>query len=334
MFFKNEKEYKEYLRRNGILDIDDNSEINYFNWDTEGHMLIDIKKCNESYIDVNDFYFCKGWIMLPDKKTMGLLKNPYGDIQRDVTKEEYDLSLYNNLLIPQIAIQTENRTAQYYLAKLKNNNKIDKRIYIFTLDFKHKNEQLIHGEDIIEAMGEDSKELDIQKLIETAKKYLQEKGYSNQDIEDIEKDFIKQSFLFRFIKHEDQHNRNWAILENEKTNRVRIAPVYDIDCSCDLNKRNKKMRKTDDGSLVSIESFIEQYKDKEWFKDYIEKVIENFDVREAINDMRKETNIDLPEKLKEHYMNFFGQRFIELKQAYQKVYIEKTSDIKENERSY
>ena len=94
------------------------------------------------------------------------------------------------------------------------------------------------------------------------------------------------------------------------------------------------MRKTDDGSLVSIESFIEQYKDKEWFKDYIEKVIENFDVREAINDMREETNIDLPEKLKEHYMNFFGQRFIELKQAYQKVYIEKTSDIKENERSY
>ena len=87
-------------------------------------------------------------------------------------------------------------------------------------------------------------------------------------------------------------------------------------------------------SIISLIQFVIQYKDKEWFKDYIEKVIENFDVREAINDMREETNIDLPEKLKEHYMNFFGQRFIELKQAYQKVYIEKTSDIKENERSY
>lgn len=47
MFFKNEKEYKEYLKRNGILDIDSNSEVNYFNWDSEGHMLVDIKKCKE-----------------------------------------------------------------------------------------------------------------------------------------------------------------------------------------------------------------------------------------------------------------------------------------------
>ena len=330
MFFKNEKEYKEYLKRNGILDIDSNSEVNYFNWDSEGHMLVDIKKCKESYIDVNDFYFCKGWIMLPDKKTMGLLKNPYGDIQRDITKEQYDISLYNNLLIPQIAIQTENRTAQYYLAKLKNNNKIDKRVYIFTLDFKHKDEELIHGEDIIEAMGEDTKELDIEKLIEITKNYLQKNGYSSQDIEDIEKDFIKQSFLFRFVKHEDQHNKNWAILNNKRNGRVRIAPVYDIDCSCDLNRNNKIMRKTTDGSLVSMDSFIEQYKDKKWFKEYLDKVIENFNIRQAINEMKEETNVVLPETTKEHYMNFFGQRFMELKQAYQKIYKDRTSEIEEN----
>ena len=328
MFFKNEEEYNEYLIKNGISEIEDNGSINYFDWDNEGHVLIDIKKCKESCIDVDNYYFCKGWIMLPDKKTMGLLKNPYGDIQRDVTKDQYDVSLYNNLLIPQIAIQAQNRTAKYYLAKLKKNNKIDKRTYIFTLDFKHQDEEIIHGEEILENMQENINELDIQKLIEITKKYLQKNGHNNQDIEDFEQDFIKQSFLFRFIKHEDQHNKNWAILHNEKNGRIRIAPVYDIDCSCDLNKKNKKMRKTKDGSLVSIESFINQYKTEEWFREYIEKFIEKFDIKKAIHDMKEETSVEMSEKVQTHYMNFFGQRFMELKQAYQKIYSEK--DLQEN----
>lgn len=326
MFFRNKEEYEEYLEQNGISENDSNIGENYFKWTDDGYILLDTKQCKPSSIDVDQYYFCKGWILLADKSTMALLKNPYGDIRRDITREEYNLSLYNNILVPQIATQLENRGAQYYLTKIKKGKTVDKRTYILTLDFKHKNETLIHGEEILDDMEEGLAELNIDKLIDITCKYFEKNNCSKHDIEIFRQDFIKQSFFNRFIKHEDEHNKNWAILMNEKNNRVRLAPSYDIDCSCELNKKGKISRKTNDGSLVSLQSFLEQYKDEEWFKKYIGDVIEKFDLEKAFKDAEKETFTRIPDECKNSYRNFFGHRFFELKQAYKTIFMDKTKE--------
>lgn len=166
-------------------------------------------------------------------------------------------------------------------------------------------------------------ELNIDKLLGSLEEYLRKYEYSNQDIEGAKIDFIKQSFFNRIIKQYDENNHNWGILVNKKTHSVRMAPLYDMECSCEINKRSKKMRKTKDGSTTNLEQFIRQFKNESWFKWYIEEIIENFDLEKAFKQSEIETNTKIPEKYKQKYKDFFALRFHELKQAYENVYASK-----------
>ena len=136
-------------------------------------------------------------------------------------------------------------------------------------------------------------------------------NYNNQDIERIKIDFIKQSFFNRFIKQYDENNHNWGILINEKAHSARIAPLYDMECSCGINKKSKKIRVTEDGSLSSLEQFMKQFKDENWFKWYIEEINKNFDLEKAFEQSKLETNTEIPEKYKQRYKDFFARRFYE-----------------------
>ena len=180
-------------------------------------------------------------------------------------------------------------------------------------------------------MGESIRELNIQKLLDTTEDYLIEKGYYNQDIENIKKYFIKQSFFNKFIKQFDENNHNWGILVNFRLNSARIAPLYDLDCSCDIGKLSKHMRTTDNGSFNSMEQFMKQYKDEDWFEMYIKEVISKFNIEEAFKDSEEETNTKIPVKYKQRYKDFFAVRFYELKQAYEKVFITKGENQAERE---
>lgn len=107
MFFKDEEEYKKYLEKNKI-----NKEIegksNFFNMSENGEVLLESSKSCSSSLDITNYTNCLGWILLSDKKTMGLLKLPFGDVYRNLTKEQYETAIYNNILLPQIARQFQN----------------------------------------------------------------------------------------------------------------------------------------------------------------------------------------------------------------------------------
>ncbi len=86
----------------------------------------------------------------------------------------------------------------------------------------------------------------------------------------FKKDFIKQSFFNKFIKQLDEHNGNWSILGNNKEHFVKMAPVYDLDCSCDIAKKRKIQRVCKDGGF-SLTSFIKDFGKEPWFKQYIRR---------------------------------------------------------------
>ena len=196
--------------------------------------------------------------------------------------------------MPQIAKQFQNKSAMYYIVKgnrLSNNLK-----HILTIDFKETNEELIHGEDILEEAGGDIKELDIKTIISYINKYLQGIGAKTQDIDTIQKEFIKQSFYNRFVKQSDENNHNWGILVNNQENRARIAPIYDLDCCCEVGTLRKNVRTTSDGSKYNIEGFFKDFGQYRWFNMYTKEIIEDFDINKAIKN--RPANVIMPGYIK------------------------------------
>lgn len=316
--FKDLKEYEKYLR-NKKIDSIDISEENYFEHSVNGEIIIGNKDYNNSAIEVSNYTNCIKWILLKDKRTMALLKYPFGDVYRNLSKEQYDISLYNNILLPQIAGQMQSESAKYYIAE--PNKASNNRRHLVTIDFKNPSEELIYGEEILEQTDGDINELNIQNIINHLKAYLVKEQIKSQDIESIKREFIKQSLFNRFVKQSDENNHNWGILLNQENNRARIAPIYDLDCCCEIGTLRKHVRTTQDDSKYSMNSFIKEFGQYEWFIPYLKEVLEDFDINKAIEQAKRATGIEIPENIRNHYKNFFGEKYYELKSAYQQ-YIE------------
>lgn len=331
MFIDADKKEK-YLKENQIVYSDINQlPKDYFDIDKEGNIILDFKRYYKSERDIDSYATCLSWIML-DTSKMALIKNFFGDIYRNrLSIDEYNLSKYNNILIPEIARQFQNDSAQYYFAKKQDS----KNTYLLTMNFLQEElqEELIEGNDILLDDISDNEEklqrqaiteLKISTILEKISNYLIKNNCNREDKENIEKGFIKQTIFNKFIGQTDENNGNWGIIK-DKYNRFRIAPIYDVDCSCNVNKLAKKERKSDN-EKTDIESVIMQYKDLPWLKNYIEEVINNFNIQKAFEQSEENTNIIIEQKEKQIYTEFFAQRIEMLENAYSKCYREKTEE--------
>ena len=325
--FKDEKNYKAYLNKQGISE-KNMSEYNYFQHSKNGEIIIKNKEYNISGINIENYTNCISWILLKDHRTMALLKRPFGDVYRNLQKGQYYISLYNNIILPQIAKQFQNESAIYYL--VQGNELSNKMKHLLTIDFKKHNEDLIHGEEIIKQSKGDINELNIQNIIISIEEYLTNERMKRQDITAIKKEFIKQSFFNKFAKQSDENNHNWGILINKEDSKARIAPIFDLDCCCEVGTLKKHFRTTKDGNTCSLSSFIQDFGKYEWFKTYIQEILEDFDINKAIKDSKRETGIDIPQDIQEYYKTFFGERYYELKSAYQE-YLEKGTNEEKQE---
>lgn len=325
--FKDIESYKLYLDKQEVS-VSSIDEYNYFQHSENGEIIIKNRDYNISGIDVGDYTNCINWILLKDNRTMALLKRPFGDVYRNLNKEQYDIALYNNILLPQIAKQLQNESAIYYIVEgneLSNNMR-----HLLTIDFKNESEELIHGEEILEQADGDINELNIKNIMALIEKYLLSSGVRSQDITIIKREFIKQSLYNRFVKQSDENNHNWGILINNENNRARIAPIYDLDCCCDIGTLRKHFRTTQDGSKCSMSSFVQEFGEYEWFNTYIQEILEDFDLNKAIKDAKNTTKIEIPESIQNYYKNFFGERYYELKNAYRE-YINSQQNIQYEE---
>lgn len=311
--FKDEEEYKKYLE-NQKISILSTFEENYFQYSKNGEIILEGKDYNLSAISVENYTNCITWILLKDNRTMALLKYPFGDIYRSLNKEQYYIALYNNILLPQIAKQLQNESAIYYI--VKGNKESNNMRHLLTIDFKDKNEELIHGEDILEQTEGNINELNITDIIKHIEMYLRYVGVKSQYINTIKIEFIKQSLYNKFVKQSDENNHNWGILIDKEKNRARIAPIYDIDCCCEIGTTRSHIRTTQDGSKYSIKSFINDFGKYKWFKTYIQEILEDFNLDKAIKDAKYETKIDIPKDIQDYYTKFFREKYYELKSAY------------------
>ena len=153
--FKDREAYKTYLEKQEISEAN-LDEYNYFQHAKNGELIIKSKEYNISGINVEDYTNCINWILLKDNRTMALLKRPFGDVYRNLQKGQYYISLYNNILLPQIAKQFQEESAIYYI--VQGNELSNKMKHLLTIDFKKYNEELIHGEEILEQAGGDINE--------------------------------------------------------------------------------------------------------------------------------------------------------------------------------
>ena len=117
MFFKDKKEYEDYLSKNQVSISNENTQ-KYFSWSEDGEILIENSILRKSTIDVDNYTNCLDWNMLKDNETMVLLKRPFGDIYRGLSIDDYYIAIYNNILLPQIAKQLGNESAKYWLSIL------------------------------------------------------------------------------------------------------------------------------------------------------------------------------------------------------------------------
>lgn len=105
--------------------------------------------------------------------------------------------------------------------------------------------------------------------------------FPKEQIEEVKKNFIKQSLFNKIVNRTDETNRNFGLIVSK--GNVCLAPGYDYDHSFDTVKK-QTVNRTVGNNDSSIEGFVEYYSKYDWFKNWIPKVISNIDIEQAIDE--------------------------------------------------
>lgn len=335
MFFKSYEEEEEYIRKNELVGIEPMDEIN---WDENGKLILESSKCIKSAIDVENYRACIGWIMLKNSRKMALIKNCFGDIHRDISLENYYVAKYNPIIVPEVARQFQLQSAQYYIVTRAKGKTVSKIDLILTTDFKDEEqaEELIEGKYICGA------ELRVSKILDKQREFLEEQNASPEDIEIIRRNFIKQTIFNKFIEQTDENNGNWGIIQ-DKNNRFKLAPTYDLDCSCGVSlKKQGITKRIADNEKEDLESIVLQYKDEHWLQEYIQYVIQSFSIKKAFEKAKVNSKIDFSKideieknshtlSIRQKYEVFFEKSLEKLKMVYEKAFTQESEKKQEEE---
>lgn len=266
------------------------------------------------------------WVFLTDS-SMALIKNYYPDLCRMYSNDERNIMINNNYILPEIAHQFNLHSAEYHRCRFKNiSNKNPKLEYTLTQSFLKPNEELIHGIDIVQdsEKSPSTSDLKISNQLTKLTNYLKLRGISVSDINDIKRDFIKQSIFNRFTKQADEHNGNWGIIYDGK--RARLADCYDLEISSGMTNKVSKLsiyeRLADDNSS-SLNSIITQYKDLPWMQEYLQEVLSSININNAIEVAKTVHIANISEKTENYFKEFYDNRKNELQQVYDTLYVKK-----------
>ena len=74
---------------------------------------------------------------------------------------------------------------------------------------------------------------------------------------------------------------------------------------------------------MDLKSFIKQYKNLPWIKEYIEEVIKNYDMNVVFEKVKEKNLLDIPNDMKEYFGNTYIQKKAELEEIYDEIFIER-----------
>lgn len=337
----------DFYRENAINATRAKKVIRNFEKDSKGNIIIEDGTYVSSKLNTTQYNFTNGWILLSQpgtinregvQGTMALVKSYIPDKYPGYYDEsDKEILRANNFVMPEIAKQFELEAAEYYNVVFEDGEELKNREnyiiegrtkkqkikpktrYLLTPSFRRNNEKMVHLSDFLT----DKDELDARKLLDEIRTYLLRENVVASDIDNVLREFIKQSIFNKFIDFSDEHNLNTGILisNDKKEKRARLAPCYDLDFSggvyniTDGGYPKFFLRHNGNGgnTLTSILAvFFTKFE-----RDYLAEIIPKIDIEEAIKTGEENGNLKLSEIARQRYKDFFRNQQEELESFYE-----------------
>ena len=225
----------------------------------------------------------------------------------DMEESDGKILWYNSVLLPFIFKQIHLNHARYFLAIEGENN------YLVSPSFLKEGERLVLGDEIL---GKDfwktQEDIGIDEELEKMEEYLHNKGASDEQIQEVKLEHLKQIFVVKFLGAKNFHPGNWGIIENQDGKVVRTCPFMDYESAC---VKYEKEEIDDDGwancvkyGENGLDEFIKYYQNFPGFKEFVEEAYQNFNLYRALKDSYDETHCKIDTNCVYYYYNFFEQR--------------------------
>ncbi|MBO5349284.1 MAG: hypothetical protein J6A89_05660 [Clostridia bacterium] len=241
--------------------------------------------------------FCYFWFMLSDFKKY-LLKRAVPSRLVQTTKNSSVIG--NSMVLPKIVRALNCESAEYYTTFFyedDDSGSMDKETFLVTPSF------LGEGEEIINFSQIAGNELEITKIEQELKRYLELRKYSQSQIDGVIKQFIKTTFISKFLENTDESPDNLSIIIGANKS-IRMSPMYDYDYYCGC-KRKAYIERTVNGK-TNLESFINYYKERPWFESWLETKVSKLNVDNVLKETVKSPNKGSYDS--QYYKDFIGKR--------------------------
>ena len=236
-------------------------------------------------------YFTDKYIILTDG-TIYVLKYLISSKSEDIEES----SKYAAIIASGIADLLGISSADYYLFKLPNKGRKTHNYDQYRLGSKF---FLGPNEELLNPLTNQSEDILISEALEDIEKALRLRKYSQEEINEIKREFLKQEFLAKLIGLQDQKGSNFGLIDSTEIygqrvkKRIRIAPMFDLDISfMYADKYNTPVRKCDNNQ-TDIASLIDQYWDDPEFMDFVRRSISNLDMDKVYKYLFKKTSLKI-----------------------------------------
>lgn len=143
------------------------------------------------------------WIGLSDLKEYMLKKFVS---YRVIGKGDTHKVLLNSRIVPEIINMVGIQSAKYYVTTFYEKDQGEIEDFLATQSFLEKGDELIHLKDICDS------EIEIPVIENKLEEYLRLRHFPREQIEELNKVFIKQAFMSKFLANKDENNGNMAII--------------------------------------------------------------------------------------------------------------------------
>lgn len=271
-----------------VLDIEERLYESYLKSPNSSNLFEDrnINLTEEPYLITNNTSngaFCYFGFMLSDLNKY-LLKRIVPPRLVNTNKKLSVVS--NSMALPEIVRALGCESAEYYTTYYyedEDSGSMDKESFLVTPSFLAQDEEIINFSQIT------GFESEITEIEQQLKKYCELRKYSQAQIDELIKSFIKTVFISKFLENTDESPDNLSIIIGPNKS-IRMAPVYDYDYYCDC-KRKVYIERTVNGK-TDLENFINHYKKRPWFESWLRTKVLTLNVDEVLKETSTSPNKD------------------------------------------
>ncbi|MBP3502816.1 MAG: hypothetical protein J6K42_05015 [Clostridia bacterium] len=249
--------------------------------------------------------FADFWFILYDLKSY-LLKEIIPDrFIKNSNDSKHNRIISNSIVIPEVIEALGLKSAKYYITNYWDDNadNLYTNLYLVTPNFLQEGEELYNVNDIIGL-----EVTDVIDLENKLREYYKYSPFSNEQKENLIKQFIKAIVVNKIIDNTDETNENMSIIVNNEKKTVKLSPLYDYDFCCG-NQSYKDSKRTINGKS-NLPDFINYYKKYPWFEQWLKEKVLTLDIDKILSkcDKKEPNKPTITDEHKRFYKSFFDQK--------------------------